>query len=145
MSVDHNMPEADNAQLMTSRLGRFVYAVLGFVSLGLGIAGYVLPVLPGTVFLLLATFFFFRSSSKMYRWVMDHPRFGPTVRAYRAGYGIRRRVKVYAIALMLISVGFSIVFAVEAMAIRVLLVALAAIGAAFIITRPTTENLLVEA
>jgi uncharacterized membrane protein YbaN (DUF454 family) len=130
---------------MTSRLGRGFYAVLGFVSLGLGIAGYIVPVLPGTVFLLIATYFFFKSSDRMYRWVMNHRRFGPTVRAYRAGHGIRRRVKVYAITLMLISVGFSLVFAVEGTVMRVLLVALAAAGAAFILTRPTTENVLAQA
>ena len=129
---------------MSSRLGRGVYALLGFVSLGIGIAGYIVPVLPGTVFILLATFFFFRSSERMYHWVMTNPRFGPTVRAYRAGYGIRRRVKIYAITLMLLSVGFSIVYAVEGIAMRVFLVALAGVGAVFILTRPTTENVLAQ-
>ncbi len=151
MSVLHetpsvpSLPEIEDAQLMSSRLGRVVYAVLGFVSLGVGIAGYVVPVLPGTIFLLLATYFFFRSSDRMYRWVMNHPRFGPTVRAYRAGYGIPRRIKVYAISLMLVSVGFSLVFAVDGAVIRVFLVSLAAVGATFILTRPTTEKVLAEA
>ena len=79
---------AEPPQLMSSRVGRTVYAAVGFVFLGLGIAGYVLPVLPGTVFILLAVWFFFKSNARMYHWVMNHPRFGPTVRAYRSGQGI---------------------------------------------------------
>lgn len=136
------LPGIEEAELMTSRIGRVVYVLAGFVCLGLGIAGYVVPVLPGTVFLLMSAWFFFKSSDRMYRWVMNHPRFGPTVRAYRAGYGIRRRVKIYAISLMMLSVGFSVVFAVDSTAVRAFLLALAAVGAIFILTRPTTEDII---
>lgn len=132
----------DVPQLMSSRVGRLVYAVLGFVFLSLGIAGYILPVLPGTVFLLLAAWFFFKSNERMYRWVMNHRRFGPTIRAYHAGYGIRRRIKAYAIGLMWVSVGVSAGFAVRNTPVRVLLIGLAMIGTAFILTRPTTEDVI---
>ena len=144
-AVVEELPDTEAPELMTSRAVRVVYAMLGFISLGLGIAGYVLPVLPGTVFILIAAWFFFKSSERMYHWVMNHRRFGPTVRAYRAGYGIRRRIKVYAITMMTISVAFSVVFAIEGVALRVFLVVLAAIGAAFILTRPTTEDVLAAA
>jgi uncharacterized protein len=149
MSVDQHvyaqLPEVEVPVVVASRVGRVVYAILGFVSLGLGILGYIVPVLPGTVFLLMAAWFFFKSSERMYRWVVHHPTFGPTVRAYRAGYGIRRRVKIYAISLMLISVGFSVVFAVDSAGLRAFLLALAAVGAVFILTRPTTEDVLARA
>ncbi len=127
---------------MSSPIARVGFVVLGFLCLGLGIAGYVVPVLPGTVFLLAAAWFFFKSSERMYLWVVNHPRFGHTVRAYRAGYGIRRRVKIYAIALMLVSVGLSLTFAVDGNVARVLLVALALVGMTFILTRPTTEDVI---
>ena len=144
MSVDSlpPLPEVEEAQIATSRVTRVVYAALGFLFLGIGIAGYIVPVLPGTVFLLIAAGLFFRSSERMYLWVLNHRRFGPTVRAYRAGYGIRRRVKVYAISLMLLSVGLSLVFAVDGTALRVFLIALAACGVVFILTRPTTEDVI---
>ena len=144
MALDHSLelPEVEAPEVTSSRLARVVYALLGFVCLGLGIAGYIVPVLPGTVFLLMATWFFFKSSPRMYHWVLDHPRFGPTVRAYRAGYGIRRRIKIIAVSLMLVSVTISIVFAVDSPAIRVMLAALAAYGAWFILSRPTTEDVV---
>ena len=139
------LPEVEAAELMESRMGRVVYAALGFVFLGIGIAGTVLPGLPGTVFLLAATWFFFKSSEKMYLWVLNHRRLGPTVRAYRAGYGIRRRIKIYAITLMSISVAYSVVFAIDSMPIRDIHVALALVGATVILTRPTTEDVLAAA
>lgn len=144
MSATHRTPEiepASDPELLTSRLGRIVYGLLGFLFLGLGIAGYILPVLPGTVFILLAAGAFFRSNERMYRWVLTHPRFGPMIRDYRAGHGIRRRIKAYAITLIVISVGLS-ALAIDGVWLRVFLVALAACGVAFILTRPTTEDVL---
>ncbi len=144
MSATQQTPDIEpitDPELLTSRLGRIVYGLLGFLFLGLGIAGYILPVLPGTVFILLAAGAFFRSNERMYRWVLNHRRFGPTIRNYRAGYGIRRRIKIYAVTLVVISVGLS-ALAIDGVWLRVFLVALAAFGVAFILTRPTTEDVL---
>lgn len=127
---------------MTNRVGRAVYLVLGFVCLGLGIAGYVVPLLPGTVFLLMATFFFFRSSERMYNWVLNHPRFGSLIRNYKAGYGIPRRIKVYAIGLIIVSFAVSMTVAVGSWPARLILAAIGVAVSTFIITRPTTENVL---
>lgn len=127
---------------MASRLGRAVYLVLGFLSLGLGIAGYVVPLLPGTVFLLLATFFFFRSNERMYNWVLNHPRFGSLIRNYRAGHGIPRKIKVLAIVLIAVSFGISIAFVATGLVLRVVLIVCMTGVSAFILTRPTTEVVL---
>ena len=132
-------------EVMSSRVGRVLYAAAGFVALGLGIAGYVLPGLPGTMFILLAVWFFFKSNARMYHWVLNHPRFGPTVRAYRAGHGIPRRIKALAITLMWTSITVSVVFAIDSFPLRAVLVVLGLIGTAFILTRPTTETVLARA
>jgi uncharacterized membrane protein YbaN (DUF454 family) len=140
-------PPADDrrvepAQVVSSRIGRAVYAALGFLSLGLGIAGYIVPLLPGTVFLLLATFFFFKSNERMYNWVLNDPRFGPLIRNYRAGYGIPRRIKVLAIVMVVISFAVSVLFVADGVVTRSVLIACAAGVSAFILTRPTTEIVL---
>ena len=47
---------------------KIIYVILGFVSMGLGIASSFLPGLPTVPFLLLASFFFARDSEKFHRW-----------------------------------------------------------------------------
>ena len=137
-------PELEPAELVGSRVGRAIYLVLGFICLGLGIAGYIIPLLPGTVFLLMATFFFFRSSERMYNWVLHHRRFGPLIRNYRAGYGIPRRIKIYAIGLIVLSFAVTLTVAVGSTVPRVILIAVAVAVSTFIMTRPTTEVVLAD-
>lgn len=62
---------------------RFLYLSLGFASLALGAAGAVLPLLPTVPFVLLAAFFFARGSPRLEARLLDHPRFGPHIRAWR--------------------------------------------------------------
>jgi uncharacterized membrane protein YbaN (DUF454 family) len=94
-------------------LTRWAYLAAGFVFLGLGVAGAVLPVLPATPFLLLAAACFARSSERFYRWLIEHPSFGPLVREWREHRSIPWRTKLFAIALMTVSLGSSIVFFVR--------------------------------
>src|SRR5688500_7861936 len=62
---------------------RLLYLGLGFASVGLGALGVLLPLLPTVPFMLLAAFFFARSSPRLEAWIVGHPRFGPHVRAWR--------------------------------------------------------------
>lgn len=50
------------------KLKKIIYIICGFISLGFGIVGIVLPILPTTPFLLLASVCFFRGSEKMDKW-----------------------------------------------------------------------------
>lgn len=58
---------------------RLIWAILGFVSLGAGIVGAVLPLIPTVPFVLLAAFCFSKSSERMHNWLLSHPRFGPAI------------------------------------------------------------------
>lgn len=53
---------------MVKSITKFLYIVLGFIFFGLGIVGIVLPIIPTTPLLLLASFFFVKGSEKFDRW-----------------------------------------------------------------------------
>jgi uncharacterized membrane protein YbaN (DUF454 family) len=79
----------------------------GWVAVGLGSIGIVVPGLPTTGFFVLAAACFARSSPRFERWVLDLPGVGPMVRDHRAGLGMPRRAKVVAITMMLTACALS--------------------------------------
>jgi len=77
---------------------RSVYLVLGLLFIALGFIGAFLPVLPTTPFLILATACFARSSPRLENWLLSHPRFGSSLRAWRERGAIPQRAKRLAVA-----------------------------------------------
>ncbi len=75
---------------------RLLWLAAGFALLGLGIIGAFLPLMPTTIFLILAAGAFARSSTRLETWLLDHPRFGPLILAWRTERAIPRRAKVAA-------------------------------------------------
>lgn len=61
--------------------------------LALGAIGAMLPVIPTTIFLILAAWCFGRSFPALEAWMLAHPRFGPVVSAWRAHGAVPRRAK----------------------------------------------------
>ena len=118
---------------------RVVYAAIGFMFLGIGIFGFFVPGPPGTVFLLVSLYFFSMSNERMYRWMLTNRYFGATLRDYKSGLGIPRRIKAIAVTSIVVAVTFSVGWVIEAMWVRLLLVALGVIGVWFVLSRPTTE------
>lgn len=80
--------------------------VLGIVALTLGILGIFLPLLPTTPFLLLAASLFFRSSPKLYSWLLNHKYLGPYILQFRENKAIPLRGKIVSIALVWITLSY---------------------------------------
>lgn len=133
-----------NVVVTRSLVARFVFVVLGLLFLGIGILGYIVPGLPGTLFLLVAAWFFSMSHPRLYHWMMTNRWFGRTLSDYRAGRGIPRRIKVIAVTAIVVSVTASVGFAITNPWMRVGLIALGAYGVYFVLSRPTTERVTVE-
>lgn len=87
---------------------RTAFRVLGFFFLALGTAGYVLPGLPGTVFILISAFFFARSSPRFYNYLLNHKTFGGWIRDFQAGRGIPGWVKVVAPSFIVVTSALSV-------------------------------------
>ena len=73
---------------------RRVYFALGVLSVAAGTIGIFLPLLPTVPFMLLAAFFFARSNPAWEKRLVEDPRFGPHIRAWRERGAISRRGKV---------------------------------------------------
>ena len=84
------------------------FNVIGAIAVVLGLVGIFVPLLPTTPFLLLASACFARGSRRMHGWLLDNRLFGSYLRAYEEGRGIPPRAKVVALALLWVSMGFSI-------------------------------------
>ncbi|MDH5834529.1 YbaN family protein [Luteimonas kalidii] len=82
---------------------RWAWWLLAYVSLGLGIIGAFLPVMPTTVFVLIAAWAAARGSERLHRRLHAHARFGPAIRDWEAHGAVSRRAKWMATAMMLLS------------------------------------------
>lgn len=79
---------------------RALYRVLGYFGVALGAIGAFLPIMPTVPFLLLAVYFFARSSPELEKKILDHPHWGPQVKDWRDRRAISRRAKTLAIGAM---------------------------------------------
>ena len=122
---------------------RWILFGAGWVAVAIGSIGVIVPGLPTTVFFIIAASCFARSSPRFERWVLNLPRIGPMVRDYRAGLGMSRRAKGWAVGTMIVFAGLGVFLAVEHFLIIGVIALLVAIGAWYVVFRvPTRERIL---
>lgn len=99
---------------MKQRLRKGGWLALGFVGLGLGALGAVLPLLPSVPFLLLAAWGFGKSSRRLERWFQGTRLYRENLADLAAGRGMSRRAKVriMVVVTLLMAVGFWMMHAV---------------------------------
>ena len=95
-----------------------LYKPLGFLFLALAVLGILLPILPGTPFLLLSAWFFARSSEKWHRRLLNSDLFGPLIRNWEQNRCISGRTKAVAMVSMILAGGASILFGVESVSLK---------------------------
>jgi len=83
------------------------YIWLGHFFVGMGFAGLILPLMPGTVFFIIAAWFYARGSQRFYDWLLNHKSIGQHIRNYRQGK-ITLKGKIISTSSMGISIGVSI-------------------------------------
>jgi uncharacterized membrane protein YbaN (DUF454 family) len=104
---------------------RILLVILGSVSFGLAVAGVFLPLLPTTPLLLLSAWCFFRSSPRLYNWLLNHPRFGEYIRNFREHKAIPLRVKIVSVSLLWLTLGYCTIFIAQQWWLRSILLGLA--------------------
>lgn len=116
------------------------YLVLGWLCVALGGIGLVLPVMPTTVFILIAAWAFAQSSPRLHAWLRDHRHFGESLRSWEDHRTMPRRAK--RIALLMLAASYLVTatwlgpFAPGAMIAGVCIVAVAV----FIARIPVLED-----
>jgi len=115
----------DEIKLVENRVLRIVLFVSGFLLVGVGVLGMFLPLLPTTVFLLLAAWCFARSSERFYRWMHYNRLFGKYIRDYQSGNGMTLRSKVISISVLWIVILTSAYWTTQSLYVRLLLILIA--------------------
>lgn len=82
-----------------------LWLALGCVMLALGVIGAFLPVMPTTIFLILAVGCFSRSSPRLEKWLLDSPTYGPPLRIWREQKAVSRKGKAFACLGMMVGYG----------------------------------------
>lgn len=94
------------------RIKKILWMTVGFIGLGLGAAGAVLPLLPAFPFLLLAAFSFGKSSERLHTWFIGTKLYKNNLESYVKGQGMTRKtkIKIMITVTLLMSIGFFMMF-----------------------------------
>ncbi len=121
--------------VVRSRPIRWLWFAAGWVAVGLGSLGIVVPGLPTTVFFIIAAYCFSRSSPRFEAWVLGLPKVGRMVADHRAGLGMSRTAKTWAVGSIVCCSGLSAVLLRSRPALSAAIVALGLVGAAYVLWR----------
>lgn len=118
-----------------------VLLTLGFISLTLGVIGSVLPLLPTTPFLLLAAYFFSKSSERMYKWLISLPKFGKSIKEYNEHGVISNKSKAACLISIMGVITWIIWFTDYKTVIKVIIPSTLAIILSYVLTRPSSKEI----
>ena len=104
---------------------RYLYLISGFLLVVIGVIGIFLPILPTTIFLILASACFVKSSPRANEWLRNHKILGAYIKNYQDKTGLTFKAKVFNIAFLWIMISSSAYFFTEELYIKLLLLAIA--------------------
>lgn len=100
---------------------KYFYLVSGFLLVTIGVIGIFLPVLPTTIFLILASACFIKSSPQANEWLRNHKVLGMYIKNYQDGTGLTIKSKIINISLLWLMISVSAFLFTELWYIRLLL------------------------
>ena len=90
-----------------SKFKVFLWKTTGVFCVGLAIVGAILPIMPTTVFLIMATACFAKSSPRLQRKLLNNKVFGPMIHEWQQHRSIPRKAKRVALLMIVLSVAWS--------------------------------------
>lgn len=104
---------------------RYFYLISGFILVAIGVIGIFLPLLPTTIFLILASICFLKSSPKANEWLRNHKVLGVYIDNYQNKTGLTRNAKIANIIILWTSISLSAFLLTEELYIRIILLTIA--------------------
>ncbi len=120
-------------------INKILWLSLGVISTSLAFIGALLPLMPTTVFLLIATYAFARSSPRLHYWLLHHRHFGPLIRDWQEHGAIATKTKYKAIIAIIATFAISLVFGLGLVFLAIQAAILGCVSL-FIATRPATAS-----
>jgi hypothetical protein len=109
----------------TSQSAKYFYLISGFILVAIGVIGIFLPLLPTTIFLILASICFLKSSPKANEWLRNHRVLGGYIDNYQNKTGLTRNSKITNIITLWTSISLSAFLLTDELYIRIILLAIA--------------------
>jgi uncharacterized membrane protein YbaN (DUF454 family) len=79
---------------------RFLWKILGFISLGMAYVGLITPGIPYSCFVVFAAYCFAKGSPKMHAWLYNHKIFGPFLTNWGEKRVFPQKMKYFMLAMM---------------------------------------------
>jgi uncharacterized protein len=118
---------------------KIILTIIGSISLVLGVLGIFLPLLPATPFLLLASACYLRGSERLYGWLMSNRVLGTYIRNIQERKGIPLRAKIITLALLWLSLLFSI-YRIDILPVQLMLCFIGVSSSALILKMKTLKE-----
>ena len=120
---------------------RILWILLGSLSIGMGVIGIFVPGWPTTIFLIIASYFYIRSSRRLYNWLINNRLLGIYIKNYLSGKGMPLKAKLVSLIVMWLFGLLSILMWIpnDLFLIRSIVLLLLVIGTFFIIRVKTSK------
>lgn len=99
--------DSGRGRLAGSPVARALFIVLGSILVGVGVLGIFLPLLPHTIFFLLAAACYSRGSERAHTWLMSNRLFGRYLRNYSEHRGATPGTKIVTIVTLWVGLAIS--------------------------------------
>lgn len=118
---------------------RSLYLVAGIFCVLIGLIGVVLPLLPTTPFLLVAAFFFSRSSERLHQALLNNRYFGKIIRDWEDNGVIPLKAKILSSTMMIAMVSYPLLFKTFHYGLKALVVATVVFALYYVWSRPSAS------
>lgn len=119
---------------------RYLLLALAWISMGLGILGSILPILPTTPFILLAAYLFSKSSDKLYQRLLAIPKFGKVISDWNENGVVSTNSKILCIITLFCVVIYISFLAKLSIFLKTLIILTLFSVGLFVSTRPSRER-----